>query len=534
MTTTHTIEGTDKLLMDTIERQAGDIVDGWRELLQNGLDAPGASEVTLDFDTRHTVVTDDGDGVDLGTDRGLALLKNLGETTKDDDPAKIGEFGVGKGQAVAKARTVFISGETALHFDVKAWGLEVKTVPVPSDRAVDGFRAVLSHYDDEVPSEGSYKWGRFEDRIAERFKYTGVASDTDVVVNGDTVSDAQIHNAVGGDYSVVEHDPQSEADFMAALEPAAGGEVSVYSAGLFVKDVDGNGVSGVVVTRDNLRLNHARNEIQSGCPVWETVGAWLEDRTAELLEDLPEGRMTSDGRAFLAQRKMSGDGEFDPSEPMFKTVDGRQVSLDDISSASQIAFDRADNVRARKLAQGWDMTILDTNDGATARLQQQVEALEEAMSGSMPDEFEVDQKADEVSLPDTHRSLHDHDLNSLQAQKLAVAREIASRLDLRATVSWGESEISETWREDFTVYVTNDAAPARARAAWIPQVFRAVVREGVRSGDTRGDDERATYERRKMGDHLDEHTEVMVDLITEAERGGVEEAVSEQFTHLLA
>jgi hypothetical protein len=531
MTRQHQIEGTDKLLMDTIQRQAGDIVDGWRELLQNGIDSPGAGRVELDYTPRHTVVTDDGDGVDLDTDRGLALLKNLGETTKDGDADTIGEFGVGKGQAVAKGRTVFMSGTTALHFDVKSWGLTVKTVPLPDDRAVDGFEARVAHYGDEVPRRGSYKWDSFGEDIAERFKFVSVASDTDVVVNGDVVSGARLHDEVGGDYSVVEHDPDSSADFMAALQPDADGGVSVYSAGLYVTDVDGHGVGGAVVTRDNLMLNHARNEIQSGCPVWAEVDSWLDDKTVEVLDGVPEDRLSAAARGYLARRSMSSGGDLDTSEAIFKTVDGRRVSLDDISEASSLSFARGDDARARKLAEGWNMTILDSTDDASARLKEEYEAMQEAV-GSMPDQFDVDEKADEVSLPDTHEVLDDGDLNSLQSRKLAAARHIAREIGVRARVKWGESEVSDAWRENNTVVIADGAAPSRARSAFIPEVFRAVAKEGVRSGDTRGDAETDLYDRSRMAQRYLDHQDVMTDLIVAAERRGLAEAVDDDLRHL--
>lgn len=521
MTQVHQIEGTDNLLMQTIQDQAEDLEHGWREAIQNGIDSPEASRVALTWDERHTVVEDDGAGVDLTTEAGLDLLKNLGETSKKGDADTIGQFGVGKGQVIAKGHTVWMSGSTGLHFDVKEWGLTCKTVPLAEE--VDGLRVVVSHYDEEVPTS-NYKWDRYDERVRSRFKFVGVASDTEVVVNGDTISDADPADEVGGDYSVVEDSPQgADADFVAALEPRDG-DIEVYSKGVYVKDVSGNGLSGVVVTRENLDLNFARNGIQSGCPVWGEVEPWLESKSEEVLSELPDSRLTAAGRSFLAERALDqGDG-IDADAPMFQTVDGDQVSLNDINSAGKVGFAHRGDGRARKLAEGWNMTILDSSDEATGRLQSKMMELKEAMD--MPEQFDVDQKADEVSLPDTHEKLLRGDLNSVQARKLAAARELAQRMGISRSVHWGDSEVSDAWTDGFNeIVLTDSAAPSRNRAAWLPQVFHALVRQWAFRGDSREQDmSRSTNVR--YSERADQNYEALSELILGCERDGLRSAVS--------
>lgn len=524
MTNVHKIEGTDNLLMQTIVDQAEDLENGWREAIQNGLDSPGASIVALNYTTDHTVVRDNGAGVDLDSEAGLALLKNLGETSKTDDDSTIGQFGIGKGQIIAKGRTAFISGETAIHFDIKEWGLTCKTIPVPEDRAVDGLLVVSSHYDDEVPYDNSYKWERYEERISDRFRFSGIASDTDVSINGTVISNDDPADTVGGDYSVTVDSPDTvDADFVAALEPRADGEVDVYSRGVYVKSVDGNGLGGVIVTRENLELNFARNGIKSGCPVWGAISEWLEDTTVDLLSDLPDSRLTSAARSFLAERALGG-GEIDAEAPMFKTVTGDRVSLADIRGAKQVAFAHGGDQRARKLAEGWNMTILDTNDAATSRLQTTMENLRESMS--MPDEFDVDDKADQVSLPDTHSVLEDSEINTVQARKLAAARELADRMGISRRVVWGESDISDAWTDGFDdIVLTNSAASSRNRSVWLPSVFRAVIQQWAHQSDSRGEDGSSSRYVRRYTDRMEDNWGTLERFITECERDGLSESV---------
>ena len=527
MTRQHKVEGTDKLLMQTIQDQAADLEHGWREAVQNGIDSPGAETVELDYDRDTTVVRDDGDGVDLDSDAGLALLKNLGETSKEGDADSIGRFGVGKGQIVAKGHTAFLSGTTVLHYNVRAWGLTVKTVPLPDERAVDGLEVRVSHYNDEVPNY-DFKWNDYDGRVRSRFAYTSMARGVDVVVNGDVVSRNQPADAVDSHYSKTVTGGTDGPRFTAAIEPSSTDDVSVHSNGVYVKDVDYQGVGGVVVTDENLDLNFARNDIKSGCPVWEQVSDALSEAVEEMLMAIPDDRLSAQARSFLAERSMEG-GNIDAERPMFKTVDGREVSMNDINSASQVAFENGTDQRARRLAEGWSMTILDTTDEATAALHDKMQQVKE-IRDALPEEFDVDEKADEVSLPDTHETLTDRDANSVQRRKLAAARRFAEEIGCSRTVRWGESDVSDSWTDGHDeIVLTDGAAPSRNKAAWIPSVFRAVVKQASSREDTRGEEPSGTSFSRRYAEKMEDHFDAMASMAEEADRNGIEAAFGGTF-----
>lgn len=539
MTEVHRVQGTDKLLMDTIRRQAADLEHGWREAIQNGIDSPGATQVRLTYDEDLTVVRDNGDGVDIDSDRGLQLLKNLGETSKAGDDASIGEFGVGKGQVVAKGHAVFVSGDAALHFDVREWGLEVKTVPWMGE-PVDGFEVRVAHYDDAVPNYG-YKWDRFESRIADRFRYAEEATGTRVFVNGERVSDGDPAGAADGEYGrVVDAAPDTGVDAVLAIEPERNNdEIAVYSHGVRVKDVDGKGAGGVLVTRDNLMVNYARNDIDSDCETWGALEPWLRDQAADLLEGAPDHLLGPAARQFLAERVFEADGlagiqDVDGEKEMFRLVTGETASLNDITGADQVGFAPRDDHRARKLAEGWQMVVLDESDEATARLKEVFDTLEEVVA-SAPEAFDTDQKADEVSLPDTHEAMADDELNTAQHRKLAAARELADRLAIDREVNWGHSEVVDAWtdgREE--IVLTDSAAPARAREQWLPQVFRALVHQWAHQSDTEGgcDDDDFSFNRRYR-ERMEEGWGELTGLLEDARQGSLRAALKPQHARMV-
>jgi hypothetical protein len=243
--------------------------------------------------------------------------------------------------------------------------------------------------------------------------------------------------------------------------------------------------------------------------------------------------MTRAGRAFLAERALADRESIDPEARVFRTVDGRSVSLADVADASKFGFAPKTNHRARKLAEGWSMMVLDESDEATSRLKEKIEEISESVR--MPEQFDVEEKADSVSLPDTHDVLADSSTNTVQGEKLAVAREMARRMGIDRTVRWGRSEVSDSWTDGRTeIVLTDSAAPERARAAWMPQVFRALVREWAHTSDSRETDmEGYSFNRRYRRMTEDAH-DVLTGMTVGVNRDGVEPLVADQDRHLLA
>ena len=85
----------ERILEELIFSQAESLVDGVRELIQNGVDAPGSDQVTVSITPKRTVVEDNGDGMDLTEAQIREFLTQLGKSTKRDDPTAIGMFGIG-------------------------------------------------------------------------------------------------------------------------------------------------------------------------------------------------------------------------------------------------------------------------------------------------------------------------------------------------------------------------------------------------------------------------------------------------------
>jgi hypothetical protein len=521
MTGIHTIESTDNLLMQTIKDQASSLEHGWREAVQNAVDSPGSTRVELEFDADKTVVRDDGDGVDLDSEAGLELLKNLGETTKDrGDDSTIGQFGVGKGQIIAKGHAAFISGGTALHFDVNDWGLECKTVPLA--QPVDGLEVRVSHYGGEVPPEGSHRWDGFEASIKERFEYVGHTLGVEVAVNGEVVSGGDPRAAETGRPSAAETHTPEGADY--GVDIAVGlntrGGVSVYSNGVKVTDKHGMGISGVVVAHTNMDVDFSRDGIKDGCGVWRAARERLTTVREALIEEAPESELNADARAFVARRMAEDDGarERFAGKRVLRTSHEECVSLEEVRSKERVGFAPDDSQAADRLTEGYGMTVLDEGDAAVAELRADITEGAEV--------FDPQQKAEQLGLTTVGETVAYGQLNTVREKKLLAAREMASRLGIDRRVRYGESDVAAAWTNGHSeVFITDSAAPSRNRAAWVWELAETLVHEATHTRDTMEGCSHGRSFDRKYRQRWTAAVPAVSEFVTEVEREGLADVV---------
>lgn len=520
--------------MQTIRDQASDLEHGWREAVQNGIDSPGSTEVHLDFDHQTTVVWDDGEGVDLSSERGLSLLKNLGATSKDrDDDSTIGQFGIGKGQIIAKGRTAFVSGDTALVFDVEQWGLELIEVDASEvgeyvetrgygvpDKA--GLAVVVNHYEGEVPSQGHSRWDDMAESIEARFRYVSETTGVDVHVNGEMVSDGDPFRDMDSQYAyaeVEEVDGAGKAVF--ALKAAKWGGVRIYSNGVYVKTDWSLGVTGRVITYRNMDLDFARDDIKSGCPVWNAVRDRLTEVRGDLFESTPSNILGDDARRFIVEWMARDPSDYDrfKDKAVLRTADERNVSLADVASKGQVGVAGRGNAAADRLSEAYGMTVLDEDDEATMEVM-------ETFVDEVPETYDAQEKADELGLMKKGRPVDPETLNTVQEKKLKTARELADRLGIMREVRYGESDVAAAWTNGTSyVYITDGAAPSRNRAAWVWELAETLVHESCHNrstmdGCSHGRDFDKKYRREWM-----DATRTVAEFITEVEREGLADVV---------
>ncbi len=553
----HTIEAADGLVRSTMVDQASDLEHGWREGYQNIVDS-GATEGRLEYTHEYTLITDNGEGVELTEDRGVDLLTNMGETSKDsDDHSTVGEFGIGKGQINAKGQALWVSGNQALLFDIKNFGLTVKQTELANVSSVvdefdsewadlieehfgdtnryDGLAVLVKHYEEEVPDKDSYKWDKYEERLKDRFQYLETVRDTKLYIGDERISDNDIEEAVDGnkkDHLEV-FSGNNIGDVHIAVKHNSADSLKVYSGGIYVKDESNRGIAGAIVTEKNLSLNFARNEIKSGCPIWNIIDHRLDEIRAKVFSKIKDDRLNKSAREFISS-EIFDSGKVDEFGDMeiFKTTDEDMVSLNEIVEQDEIGIAKATNPAADALTEAYGEIVLAESDVATEKL---VEARDEDDSFSdegdlpeIPSDYDAADRAVDTGLHIDHKDVPEHELTPSQMNRLGVARLMINLSDSNFNVEYGESDAAAAWTDGRNfIKITDSASEGGKWEEWVPSLWLTMMHEVAHKW---GDKESASHGRlfnRRFRSQIEDNENVLVNVMRTIAEDGLKEAAQQ-------
>ena len=492
------IEANDNLVRSVIVDQTDNLEKGWREAAQNAIDSE-ATKFELFFNKNSSYMFDNGSGVELNEQKGIDLLRVMGNSSKEsDNHENIGEFGIGKGQIIAKGQTVFMSGDTALLFDIKNWGLKARTVslsdldsylseedaswsaaveghcgPFLGEDKYDGLGIVVNHYEDEVPDENSFKWDKFESDFSDRFQYLSLVDETEIRLDGKVISDGDPFdfNTFGDPCFKQKFTSDKTGDVYIGVKEGYI-TLTVYSGGIKVTDVNSRGLTGSIVVDRNLQLNFARNEIKSGCPVWSAITKKLNEIRDDLYSQ-SKRELNDSARRYIAER-MFNDGNFEEHEnkEIFQTCNESLVSFEDILSKDEIGIAEIGNHAADALSEIGYIVLNEEDTACEVFLNSRDDLV------YSPDTFDGEERAEKEGLMTTHKTWKENDLTPTQTKKLGVARYMAGLMGWSGSIDWGESDIAHAWTDGVDkITLTDSCAESMSWACWVPQLHQTLVHE---------------------------------------------------------
>jgi|GEM_PF-6806415 len=528
----------ERIIDELIFSQAEGIVDGIRELAQNGVDAPGSTKVEINVTPERTVVVDDGDGMDLSDESVREFLTNLGQSTKIDDEETIGQFGIGFGQALAVGKVIVHSQDSKVEFDAKNWFRDYRLYE--AEEHFDGTKVTIEHYEDEVPEAGASEWSDHLADIRTRFQYMELVKGVEVWLNDEQVSG---YDPAEDDENATVYD--SELAYM-VLKHESYDWITVYSAGLKVTDVRGHGIGGTVITKRNLELNTARNSIRSGCEVWPEVEAEIEEARVELLDAVSDSKLTNSGRAAVGRLAAQGHEGFEDRE-VFKLANGEMTTLETIQSRDSIMFaDQTDKAGGKLADHG--KTVLMRSDGA-------VQAIREAVNLgqlSIPETKDVQASAAAMGIANGYEILEPEEFHSKplamarilrekmeQYSPYALDREIVAGADSGAN-AWTKPDpstlnpvetaaIADSEFESF-VAITDTAYSQLASEVLVLELWRILAHEFAHTEDSTGEPSHGSGFAMRFRKILDKTQPAAVELLNEIRQDGVT-ATFERYDH---
>lgn len=341
-----------KLLLDVIQRQAGSLHKAILEGVMNGIEA-GASRIDIQFAVadrnRETVaklkIKDNGKGIP--TQDAIERFFETFGTPHDESEGKIwAQFRMGRGQLFAFGKNVWRTGTFRMSVDVKNQGLQY------------GLETNLKNYegceiDIELYVNPTYvNYNSVEallSNVAEQVEFMNIP----IYFNGKKIS----------------NDPEeltwTHEDENAYYLFGKGVDLAVYNLGAFVMKLPENraGVNGIIVSKKQLKINFARNDIQSDCEVYEKIQKVIaKNRRAKIRRNRSTPLNRSERIAVLTDLRdgeISYDNEIS-SRSLIETTSGRCMKLSDIVKIRvPWSFGAANDIRSDKLMQSGQAVIFD-------------------------------------------------------------------------------------------------------------------------------------------------------------------------------
>lgn len=245
-----------KMLWDVIHRQAGSVSKAILEGVMNSVDA-GATRCDVTIDRDGFTIRDDGKG--FANDQEIEdFFETFGHPHEEGD-ARYGRFRMGRGQMMAFGKNTWTTNGYRLEVDLKPqkdasgkdWALGYDFHRT-ADK-VKGCHIEVDLYDKLSPSQ-------LDGMLREITDYVKFV-DIPVTLNGKVISVDPTKQK--WDYETPD----------AYIKRRDGGTLDVYNQGVLVSKYSSYrfGVSGVVVSKEALEVNFARNDVIASCSRWKRI-----------------------------------------------------------------------------------------------------------------------------------------------------------------------------------------------------------------------------------------------------------------------
>lgn len=279
-----------KILWDIIRRQAGTPGKAVLEGVMNSIDA-GATRCDLELTTKQFKISDDGKGF-LNDEEISLFFETFGHPHVEGD-ATYGRFRMGRGQIFAFGKNEWVTNEFRMNVDLQPqmddsrqdYGLGYDFKKVKEKKP--GCHIEVDLYKELTPSE-------FENMRREITDYVKFAQ-IPITLNGEVISKK----------------PEDQKwDFEtddAYYKFKASGDLAVYNLGVLVRNYHSSnfGTGGIVVAKQKLDVNFARNDVQSECRVFGRIKRFVKAQAGE--EIVKKASLNDAERENIAYRLMTGE-----------------------------------------------------------------------------------------------------------------------------------------------------------------------------------------------------------------------------------
>jgi len=311
-----------KLLLDVIKRQAGSLHKAILEGTMNAIEARCSRlDITFESEKNNGFLTIEDDGEGIGSAEDIKHFFETFGTPHDASEHKTwAQFRMGRGQLFSFGKNTWRTATFKMVVDIKRDGLEYElTQNLPH---VEGCKIEISLYQHPIETWDYSSVDNFRDQIKKQVCFMPV----DIFFNGDKL------NTPAADCEWTDEDPDAYYLW------GAGVELTVYNLGAFCKTLSASnaGNVGIIVSKKQLKVNFARNDIQSDCEVWTRIKEVIKANRIKRRRRTNR-RMTDYDKESALQDLRDGvqDWKDIKSISMIPTANDRYVSLDFIRKNRQ-------------------------------------------------------------------------------------------------------------------------------------------------------------------------------------------------------
>lgn len=272
-----------KLLYDVIRRQAGTLSKAILEGIMNSVDA-GATECRITILPKRVTVSDDGKGF-KNRDEIEKFFEVFGQPHDESEGKTYGTFRMGRGQMFAFGVNAWRTGKFSMSIDIQNDGLDYHLRDEAKNHK--GCNIEIELYSQLMPSDLDSCIRDLEDWV----KWCPIP----VYINDQLIS----QNPAEAKWDFVTDEAYIK------LKPTGG--LAVYNLGVHVLTFQGYkyGTGGEVVSRRQVKVNFARNDIQSDCEVWNVVKKLVDQKAAE--KTTGKKALNDNERQRIVDRLLTGE-----------------------------------------------------------------------------------------------------------------------------------------------------------------------------------------------------------------------------------
>lgn len=330
-----------ELLRSVIKKQAGSLSKALLEGVMNSIDA-GSTYVRVHLSAFEAAIVDDGKG--FKDEQEISDFFATFGTPHVEGDATYGRFRMGRGQMFAYGVNTWRTGKFMMTVDIdKHLGFELET-DMPYNT---GCGIHIKLYE---PMSEAHIY-HIKRQITEMVKYAPI----DIFFNDEKINlELKTEQCTVIDEAYIKANPSVN-----------GGQLAVYNLGVLVCTIPAwkYGVSGTVVSRKQLDVNFARNEVLESCKVWKQIKKVLNEIGQKQVKRAKV--LTVEEQNNVINRLVEGTMRTSETYNIkfLRDITGKAWSAKTIALAKFESYSVAEpnNIYADKLMQSKKALVLDVN-----------------------------------------------------------------------------------------------------------------------------------------------------------------------------